>query len=396
MEDQYEQYRSLFKDHSFPLAMIDLDLFDENAEQILQRLQSDVTIRIASKSVRSPDLLQRILDKNDKFKGIMCYSPKEAKFLIELGFDNLLIAYPTMDRQAVENLIPEIQNGKTIYFMVDAQSHLDLINAVSNGVDVKLCLDIDMSTRHLGLYFGTYRSQITNVEKTRSFMELIQNYENLTVKGIMGYEAQIAGVSDRSPVRGRILNFIVRRLKSMSTKTIASRRQKVVELIQDMGVVLDFVNGGGTGSVESTTKEPSITEVTVGSGFFAPGLFDDYDQFKHLPSLIFGLQIVRNPTKNIYTCHGGGYIASGAVGIDKQPKPFLPKGLEYLDNEGFGEVQTPLKYSGNLDLQIGDPLFFRHAKAGELCEHFNKIYLLEDGKITGSAKTYRGLGKIFL
>ena len=64
--------------------------------------------------------------------------------------------------------------------------------------------------------------------------------------------------------------------------------------------------------------------------------------------------------------------------------------------EGAGEVQTPVRYAGPAALRLGDPIFMRHSKAGELCERFNELALVADGKIAGAAPTYRGQGMAFL
>jgi D-serine deaminase-like pyridoxal phosphate-dependent protein len=94
---------------------------------------------------------------------------------------------------------------------------------------------------------------------------------------------------------------------------------------------------------------------------------------------------------------GCGYTASGPASSNKLPLPVLPTGLNYLDSEGAGEVQTPLQTPSNIPLlSLGDPVFFQHAKSGELCERFSEILLIKKGKITGKALTYRGEGKTFL
>ena len=75
----------------------------------------------------------------------------------------------------------------------------------------------------------------------------------------------------------------------------------------------------------------------------------------------------------------------------------MPVGLRYLPLEGAGEVQTPLELPRDCpDIHLGDPLFFQHAKAGELCERFNELYLLENGMVVDVVKTYRGEGMNFL
>ena len=171
---------------------------------------------------------------------------------------------------------------------------------------------------------------------------------------------------------------------------------EVVQVLEASGHALRFVNGGGTGSLESTREDPAVTELTAGSGFYAPCLFDGYRAFHHRPAVGFALPITRRPAPGIYTCHGGGYVASGAAGADRLPAPWLPEGARLLGTEGAGEVQTPVRYDGPLALRVGDPIFFRHAKAGELCERFDELLLIAGDVITARATTYRGDGKTFL
>src|SRR5205085_937076 len=167
----------------------------------------------------------------------------------------------------------------------------------------------------------------------------------------------------------------------------------LVDLVKSYGLALRFVNGGGTGSIATTRTEQAVTEITVGSGFYAPALFDNYRDFRYQPTAGFAIEIVRHPHPHIYTCLGGGYIASGSVGLAKQPQPYLPRNAQLIALEGAGEVQTPVKYQGAIPLRLGDPIFMRHSKAGELCERFNRLLLVTNGTIENEVTTYRGDGE---
>jgi D-serine deaminase-like pyridoxal phosphate-dependent protein len=46
-------------------------------------------------------------------------------------------------------------------------------------------------------------------------------------------------------------------------------------------------------------------------------------------------------------------------------------------------------------LQPGDRVYLRHAKAGELCERFNELHLIDGSSVIGTVPTYRGEGKAF-
>jgi D-serine deaminase-like pyridoxal phosphate-dependent protein len=394
MDAKYVYYKEIIKNERLPLAYVDLDLFDNNVQAILKRA-GPKKIRIASKSIRSAALIRRILDSSPQFQGIMCYSAEEAVWLSEQGFDDLLVAYPTLQLQAIKSVISAVKTGKEIYLMTDSAEHLGHLQKIAeeDNVILSICVDLDMSSRWPFLHFGVQRSGIWNKETLKVYLDKLKSCPNLQLIAAMGYEAQIAGVGDRIPGK-RIVNKVVANFQKRSRKEVAQRRRELVKQLQREVSTLRIINGGGTGSLESTAEEPWVTELAAGSGFYAPALFDTYSHFRHLPAAAYAVEVVRMPQQNIYTCLGGGYVASGGIGKEKAPKPYLPMAMELTPNEMAGEVQTPIQYKGYL--KLGDPVFFRHSKAGELCEHFNELILIKNGEISGKTKTYRGEGKCFL
>jgi len=397
MDRGYSYYKKVFEQTPKPFAYVDLDMLNENIGQILARAGSK-NIRIATKSVRSVALLKRILHHSPVFCGLMCFSPQEAIYLIRQGMDDIVMGYPVWEPSALSELAEPIRRGKSITLMVDSVEHIEHIEhiAARHGVRFPVCLDMDMSLDVPGLHFGVWRSPIRTVAEAEPVVDRILSSRMVMMDGVMGYEAQIAGVGDQDPSR-RAKNMLVQTLKRRSIRQVAEKRAALVAMIEDaMGAPLRFVNGGGTGSLHSTVQEEAVTEVTVGSGFFAPGLFDHYKDFLYLPATGYAVEIVRQPGKQLYTCLGGGYAASGAAGKDKLPKPYLPEGASLLPLEGAGEVQTPVRYGGEEVLELGDPIFFRHAKAGELCERFNHLYVVSKGRIVEKMTTYRGDGQCFL
>lgn len=392
----YGYYKTAFSGIPKPFAFLDLDLMLENSRQILQRSYGK-RIRIASKSIRSVSVLKRILQLDQRFQGVMCFSPQEANFLAKQGVDDLLLGYPIWEPAQITSLARLVDDGHTVTLMVDSAEHVDHLERIARqvGVCLPLCVDIDMSSDMLGLHFGVWRSPIRRVQDGLALIKRIAGSAQLKLDGLMGYEAQIAGVGDR--FAGRPLkNALVTLLKKRSIREIAARREELVSSVRSMGLPLRFVNGGGTGSLATTSQEACVTEVTAGSGFYSPTLFDHYRDFRYRPAAGFAIEIVRRPREDIFTCLGGGYIASGAVGKEKQPVPYLPHGAKLLASEGAGEVQTPVRYRGAQPLGLGDPIFFRHSKAGELCERFSHLYCLSDGKIVEMATTYRGDGQCLL
>ncbi len=393
--DQYHQYKNALSNESYPMAFLDLDQLQKNIQ--LNRIRAKgKNIRIASKSIRSPEIIELILKNHEDFQGIMSYHAEEAIYLSKSGFNDILLGYPVVDRNLIHQIGQELKKDHYICLMVDDPIHLELIQKEGEKLNVvfPVCIDIDLSIQFPGLYFGVKRSPINNKEKLIDLLFHFKKHNAIRLDGLMGYEAQIAGLADNAKENG-IKNNIIQLLKKRSIPKINNWRKEAFEIINKEGFHLKFINGGGTGSVHSTTEDPVVTEVTIGSGFFNPHLFDNYQDFQFHPALLFGIQIVRIPKKGTFTCHGGGFIASGGIEKLKAPKVYLPKHGKLDKNEGAGEVQTPVIFNNNIDLKIGDPIFFRHAKSGELCERFNELILIKNNGITGRAKTYRGEGLCF-
>jgi D-serine deaminase-like pyridoxal phosphate-dependent protein len=392
----YDAYRALFAGCELPLAYVDLELLAANIAAVAARAAGK-RVRVASKSIRSRPLLARILAASPALAGVMCYTIHEALFLSRHGLDDLLVGYPACHPGQLAAVCDAVAAGATITLMLDSAEHVALLAraAAARGVTLPVCLDVDLSLELPGLHFGVRRSGVRGPADALALHEAIAREPCLRLDGVMGYEAQVAGVGDNAPGQGA-KNAIVRVLQARSRRLAARRRAEVVAALRARGVELRFVNGGGTGSLESTAREPAVTEVSAGSAFYAPSLFDQYRAFRHLPAAGFAVEIVRRPRPDIFTCLGGGYVASGAAGPEKLPTPYLPAGAALLPLEGAGEVQTPVRYRGPERLGLGDPIFMRHAKAGELCEHFNTLLLVAGGSVVDVAPTYRGEGMAFL
>ena len=387
-----------------PFAIVDMDALRANAAGLVRRAGGK-PIRVASKSVRCRAILTEILAM-DGFAGIMAFTLPEALWLAAARLsDDILVAYPTADRTALAALAADAHAAATVTVMIDSADHLAFIEKAVHDRGgghrgdhpIRVCLDLDASYRTLGgrFRFGARRSPVHTPEQAAALAEEIARHPGFALTGIMAYEAQIAGVGDDPPgrpVRARVL----RAMQSRSRLELAERRAAVVRAVREVQPDLEFVNGGGTGSVEKTATEEAVTEVAAGSGLYHSVLFDNYTNFDGRPAALFALPVVRRPGPGVVTCLGGGYLASGNGDKARLPQPYLPAGLSYDPVEGAGEVQTPLLGAAADRLGVGDRVWFRHAKAGELCERFAALHLVAGDRVTGTVPTYRGEGQTFL
>jgi D-serine deaminase-like pyridoxal phosphate-dependent protein len=381
-----------------PFAIVDLGAFDDNAGDLRRRARGK-PLRLASKSVRCRSLQERVL-ASDGFEGTLSFTLAEALWLAENGFDDIVVAYPTADRAAVKSLVEVCaeRDNLRLAVMVDSIDHLDFIDAATGPRtnDIQVCIDVDAGWWLLGgrVKVGVKRSPLHTVEQAVALARSVAGRPGFQLVGIMAYESQIAGVGDRPPGRP-LRGAAIRAMQARSRREIASRRGEIVAAVQKVAP-LRFVNGGGTGSVESTMAEAAVTEVAAGSGLFGPALFSDYRSFDPQPAAFFVLPVVRRPGPKVATVLGGGYLASGSGDPARLPQPYLPRGLELDPQEGAGEVQTPVLGEAAQHLRVGDRVYFRHAKGGEMCERFDRLFLIEGDSIVDEVPTYRGEGRTFL
>ena len=401
----WETWRDLLADERLPAGVVDLDAFDRNAAR-LEAMAAGMPIRLATKSVRVPSLIRRVLERGDAWRGLMSYCAAEAKLLAAQGFDDLLVAYPTLQAADLADLRELHEAGTTVSLVVDSGDGVAAAARAMDGVGApfRVVIELDASWRPLGgaMHVGVRRSPVRTADDLAALLQEVGSHAALRCIGVMAYEAHIAGLPDRNRFR-RVTSPAFRVVRRLSVRPLARLRAQVADVFASVGVELEVFNGGGTGSLTWAARESHLTELTAGSGLLCPHLFDYYSNLELEPAGGFALQVARSSDPGYVTCQGGGYVASGEAGRDRLPRPWLPAGLRLVDTEGTGEVQTPLRVpragSNARPLALGDPVLFRHAKAGELAERIDEYLLVSgagtnDARIVERAPTYRGLGLV--
>ncbi len=366
-----------------PFAVVDLDAFEANADDLVRR-SAGTPIRVASKSVRCRALLDRALARPG-FHGVMAYAVPEARWLVASGHDDVFVAYPSVDRSALAAIAADAREAAQVTLTVDSVEHVELLASLDRPHGLRVAVDVDASLRFGRLHLGVRRSPLRSPEDVVA-VALAAQAAGLAVVGLMFYDAQIAGLPDSSPG--------VRLVKRRSAASLVQRRAEVVGAVRAV-CDLEFVNGGGTGSLHVTGRDPVITEVAAGSGLYGPTLFDGYDDFSPGVAAAFALPVTRRPAAEVVTAFGGGYVASGPPGWNRTPRPYGRDDVHLVPAEGAGEVQTPLQGKGVRGLRLGDRVWFRYAKAGEMCERFDELHLVRDGVLVETVPTYRGERKNF-
>ena len=359
-----------------PVGVIDLAAFDYNAAQMPTRA-GGLPIRVASKSIRSVAALRRALE-HEGYRGILAYSVPEALHLVGEGFRDIVVAYPSVNRKALRELAMDDTAREAVTVMVDSVELLALLEG-----SLRVAIDIDCTLHLPGAVVGPRRSPVRTPEQVSVLArEILRRGHRLV--GLMAYEGQVASVADGLP--GPV-GAVKRWLRTKSMTDLAPRRRACVEAAREIADI-EFVNGGGTGSLQESAAEGTLTELAAGSGFYTPAIFDDFTGINHKAAAFFVCQVSRVPAPGWVTVNSGGWIASGPPAKDRVPVPVWPQGLHYSSTEGAGEVQTPLR---GVDMNVEDLVWFRHAKAGEMTENVDHLLAVgPDGVDVWD--TYRGQG----
>lgn len=376
-------------------AVVDLEALSYNAFDMVRRAAGK-PIRIATKSVRCRAVVEAALAMPG-YRGVLAYTLAEGLWLART-LDDVVVGYPSVDRSSYRALAESAELASRVTVMVDSPAQLDFVDAIvppgkREPIRVAIELDSSWDSRVLG-HVGVWRSPVHSAGQARDFARAVAARRGFRLVGLMGYEAQVAGLGN-APAGKPLLGMAVRRMQKASMSELYERRSLAVKAVREIAE-LEFVNGGGTGSVEATAADESVTEIAAGSGLFGPHLFDNYRHFKPAPAAAFVLPVVRKPSPDRATLLGGGWIASGPPGADRLPRLVWPKGLRMVPREMAGEVQTPVTGPAASSLKVGDRVWARHTKAGELSEHANELYVVDGDRVTESVPTYRGEGKAFL
>jgi len=375
-----------------PVAVIDREALRHNAMDLLVR-SGGLPIRVASKSVRVRAVLDAVLALPG-YRGILAFTLAEALWLAETH-DDIVLGYPTVDRGSLERLFADERAAQRITLMVDDPVHLDVVDSVAapgSRPEIRVAIDVDASWRSSLLgHIGVRRSALFTPGEVAAFARTVAGRPGFRLVGLQMYDAQIAGQGDAAGPDAPLIRLV----QARSRAELRERRAAIVAAVSEIAQ-LDFLNGGGTGSLEFTGSDESLTEASAGSGLLGGHLFDGYRSFRPAPASAFAFDVVRRPAADIATVLGGGWIASGPAVASRQPLPVWPEGLRTLPREAAGEVQTPLQGDAAGLLGVGDRVWFRHAKSGEPAERIDRYHLVSGDEVIDELPTYRGEGKAFL
>ena len=106
-----------------PCALVDLEAFDRNLERLVAPLGAHQTLRVASKSLRVPALVERALAR-DRVEGVLAYHLREVEQLVEAGIDDVFLAYPPSPEDVAPLVALVALSGLALCLLGSSPHHL--------------------------------------------------------------------------------------------------------------------------------------------------------------------------------------------------------------------------------------------------------------------------------
>ena len=274
--------------------------------------------------MRCRSLLASMLDHDPGFRGLMTFTLPETLWLHGHGFDDLLVAYPSADREALAELA-RLESERPPIVMVDSVEQLDYIESAARAgpAAARVCIELDLGWWPLGgrLKIGVKRSPVRTPAQARALARGDRAAPRASSsQALMGYEAHVAGVGDR-PLGKRLQGLRDPPDQgALRCRAGASAAPAAVEAVREVAAV-PIVNGGGTGSIHSTRERAPSRRSRPAPAFTRPLSSTATRSSALTPAAMFAMPVVRRPSGGVATLLGGGYLASGAAGPDRLPAP---------------------------------------------------------------------------
>ncbi|MGQ9514824.1 MAG: DSD1 family PLP-dependent enzyme [Thermoproteota archaeon] len=226
-----------------PALIVDLDLLERNIRKMAAFFSKrEAKLRPHVKTHKCPEIALRQLESGAR--GITCAKLGEAEVMASYGIDDILIANQIVGKEKVKRLL-KLARECNLIVAVDNPSNAQMISemAKADRMKVDVIVEVDVGMKRCGVQPG---------KEALSLARQICKMEGINLRGLMGYEGHVVYIE----------NFGERRIECLKAlKQLLDTKS----LLENDGLKLDVVSGGGTGTYEITGSCAGVTEVQAGS-----------------------------------------------------------------------------------------------------------------------------------
>jgi D-serine deaminase-like pyridoxal phosphate-dependent protein len=273
-----------------PALIIDLDVFDANLAKMQSCLgNQDIALRPHTKMHKCPIIARKQVESGAR--GVCAAKISEAEVMGAAGLEDVLVTSPIATPDKVGRFVEARKNNPGLKIVVDCADSADLLANVAGleGLVVDVFVDVDL---------GMGRSGIEAGDKTLQLVRHIGESNALNLSGLQMYAGNcmhIEGFSERKQKYAHIM--------SKGIETLA--------LLDEAGIVIPVVSGGGTGTYNMEADLGLINELQAGSYAFMDIEYRDIGSVGSEQFLDFGVSLfvlvtaISQPQSRLITVDGG-------------------------------------------------------------------------------------------
>lgn len=283
-----------------PCLLLDMDAFERNVAQMAQSIvgAGNKRWRPHVKAIRAPSLALRLIAAGAC--GVTCATVGEAQAMVAAGIADVLIASNVVTPEALEALA-ELNRTSQVMVAVDSPAHVHRLAGAARraGVTIGVLIEVDVGLKRSGVAPGDAASELGRI---------VQAEPTLALRGLMAWEGHTTRIAD-AKAKAEAIRHSVRHL----TQTARHCTQ--------VGLPIGIVSCGGTGTYETASLLPGVTELQAGGGVFGDRRYRTEFHVPLRQALVLRATVMSRPTARRIVCDAGWR----AMGV--YPTPPQPVGL---------------------------------------------------------------------
>lgn len=367
-----------------PTLVIDKQRLDRNIDHVLEIINRGFNYRIVAKSLPSVPLLQYIMHRTGSNRLMSFHVPFLIHLVQQIPQADILMGKP-MPMAAVRHFYQWLEQNqstfkaeKQLQWLVDSKERLlEYRNfADQQGLQLQINLEINI---------GLNRGGFSDLDEFTHSLTLIQNSPNLTLSGVMGYEAHVTKIPAFLGGPQKAFRLAMKRYQAFT--------DVICDTLGDDALTHLCLNAGGSSTYPLYQQPGLVNEIATASALVKPTDFDVFTLDHHEPACFIAAPILKDidapeipmasgltrllrlfgkaPKRGVFI-YGGNWLAS----------PCYPDETKHSELLGHSSNQELYQVPLNSPVKRDDFLFFRPTQSEAVLLQFGDIAVIDQGKIS--------------
>jgi D-serine deaminase-like pyridoxal phosphate-dependent protein len=344
----------LKEDIDTPALLIDLPAMERNIARMASFFaDKQAKLRPHAKTHKCPIIAHKQLAAGNTV-GITCAKLGEAEVLVEGGIKDILIANQIIGRQKIARLVALARHAD-VMVAVDNAANVDDLSAaaVAAGASLRVLVEVNIGMNRCGVEPG---------EPALALARRVAEAKGLRFTGLQGYEGHLVMHPDPDERRARAL-------EAMQT-LVAARRY-----IEDAGLPIAIVSGGGTGTYYVSGTVPGVDEIQAGSYVFMDTKYRSVGiDFECALTVL--ATVISRPNPLVAVTDAGAKVLTSEFGMPEA------KGIDGVAGLRLSEEHGKMTFeAANSSLKVGDKIEFFVSHGCTTINLHDRYYGVRDARL---------------